>query len=599
MNTMVSPPTYRRLAAILAADVVGYSKLMGVDELATLAALKRHRGEVFDPAVARFNGRIFKLMGDGTLVEFASVVDAVNCAVDIQMAVAAAAPEPGQTHIMLRIGVNLGDVIIDDDDVYGDGVNIAARLEPLAHHGGICISSIVKESVGDRIDVTFGDAGEVEVKNIARPLRIWKWKPGEGGKAPAHESALAASSNGATAESAKPAPAASIAVLPFDNMSGDPEQEYFSDGISEDIITDLSKISGLVVIARNSSFAYKGTSIDLRKVGRELGVNNVLEGSIRRAGNRVRITAQLIDATNGAHLWAERFDRDLTDIFAVQDEVTLQIVGALKVALTPSEEARVAVVAHDPAAHDAYMRGREILARTLADRSDLEAVQRLLKKAIEIEPRYSEAHAALAMSYNYDYMNHWTDQSDKIIELGIETARRAVEFDPNEPFAHYALAVTTGVSGDAEASRKSVAEVLRLNPNFASGYILRGLEEIAAGRKAAAISHIEKAIRLDPANNIAIHFLGMAHLFAGNFETAAATFRHRLIVFPKTDISRALLAAALGHLGDLEEARRIWGELLSIKPDYSLDTHMRVVFFRDPVDENTVRQGLAKAGLPG
>ena len=322
----------RKLAAILAADVVGYSRLMAADEAGTLAALKRHRETVFDPAVAAHNGRVVKLIGDGTIVEFASVVDAVNCAVSVQRS-GVPAPDHRAAAIVLRIGINLGDVIMEGEDIYGDGVNIAARLEPLAEPGGICISSIVNESIGNRIDVRFQDGGEITVKNIDRPIRIWRWQP-EGAAANSRQPNVAN-------PAAKVAPA-SIAVLPFTNMSGDAEQEYFSDGISEDIITDLSKIAGLIVIARNSSFTYKGRSVDVRAVGRELGVRSELEGSIRRAGQRVRITAQLIDAESGGHLWGDRYDRDLTDIFEVQDDVTHRIVDALKVTLSPAEKARLA-----------------------------------------------------------------------------------------------------------------------------------------------------------------------------------------------------------------------------------------------------------------
>jgi adenylate cyclase len=324
----------RKLAAILAADVVDYSRLMGADEAGTLAALKRHRETTFNPAVAAHNGRIVKLIGDGTIVEFGSVVDAVNCALSVQRS-GASLPDATahQPTIVLRIGINLGDVIIENDDIYGDGVNIAARLEPLAEPGGICVSSIVHESVGNRIEVRFEDGGDISVKNIDRPIRVWKWHPGK-------TDVAADRSNAANAVPYVETP--SIAVLPFTNMSGDPEQEYFSDGISEDVITDLSKIAGLMVISRNSSFTYKGRSVDIRAVGRDLGVRSVLEGSIRRVGNRVRIAAQLIDATNGVHLWADRYDRDLTDIFAVQDDVTRRIVDALKVTLSPSEKERLA-----------------------------------------------------------------------------------------------------------------------------------------------------------------------------------------------------------------------------------------------------------------
>src|SRR5580704_1377343 len=287
--------TNRRLAAILAADVVGYSRLMAANEAGTLTALKQFRENLFNPAIASHNGRIVKLIGDGTLVEFGSVVDAVECAVEVQNAVAARMISSGEPAIQLRIGVNLGDVIIDGDDIYGDGVNVAARLEPLADPGGVCISSIVHEGVGNRIDSAFKDFGQVNVKNIDRPISIWKWRPGE---AP-----IAAPAATPKREASRAAP--SIAVLPFDNMSGDPSREYFSDGVAEDIITDLAKVAGLIVIARNSSFAYKGKKFDIRDIARELNVRFVLEGSIRQAGKRVRVTAQLIDAGTGAHLWAE------------------------------------------------------------------------------------------------------------------------------------------------------------------------------------------------------------------------------------------------------------------------------------------------------
>src|SRR5215469_5291983 len=323
----------RKLAAILAADVVDYSRLMGADEEGTLAALKQHRQTIFLPAVAAHNGRIVKLIGDGTIVEFGSVIDAVNCAISVQRPDNAPPDKVlRQPKIVLRIGINLGDVIIEGDDIYGDGVNIAARLEPLAEPGGICVSSIVNESIGNRIDIRFKDAGDITVKDINRPIQIWKWHPG-------------ATKDVTKSKIDKTLPkvaTASIAVLPFTNMSGDPEQEYFSDGISDDIITDLSKIAGLAVIARNSSFTYKWRSVDVRNVGRELGVQSVLEGSIRRAGKRVRIAAQLIDTTNGGHLWADRYDLDLTDIFEVQDDVTHRIVDALKITLNPAEKERLA-----------------------------------------------------------------------------------------------------------------------------------------------------------------------------------------------------------------------------------------------------------------
>jgi adenylate cyclase len=404
----------RKLAAILAADVVGYSRLMGADEAGTLGALKRHREVIFDPAVAAHNGRIVKLIGDGTIVEFGSVIDAVNCALAVQRS-AALPPEPNSapSPIVLRIGINLGDVIIEGEDIYGDGVNIAARLEPLAEPGGVCISAIVNESIGNRVDVHFQDGGEIGVKNIDRPIRVWRWHP-------ATAATVEQKTNGAHA--AQKISTASIAVLPFTNMSGDAEQEYFSDGISEDIITDLSKIAGLTVIARNSSFTYKGRAVDVRAIGRELGVQSVLEGSIRRAGNRVRITAQLIDAGSGGHLWADRYDRDLTDIFAVQDDVTHRIVDALKVTLGPEEKARPAGggAPINMEAYDYSLRGREILLGPQKTRETFEQATALFRKAIEIDPNFAVARAGLGFAYMFDYQNRWSDDPDASLALAKE-----------------------------------------------------------------------------------------------------------------------------------------------------------------------------------
>ncbi len=416
----------RRLAAVLAADVVGYSRLMGADEAGTLAALKRHREAIFNPAVAAHNGRIVKLIGDGVIAEFGSVVDAVNCALSVQGSrVAAEDQSASQPVIVLRIGINLGDVIIEGDDIYGDGVNIAARLEPLAEPGGICVSSIVNESVGNRIDAHFQDGGDISVKNIDRPIRVWKWHPSVATSTAARSNAAKPPPNGATA---------SMAVLLFTNMSGDPEQEYFSDGISEDIITDLSKIAGLMVIARNSSFTFKGRSVDVRAVGRDLGVRSVLEGSIRRAGNRVRITAQLIDAGTGAHLWADRYDRDLTDIFAVQDEVTRRIVDALKVTLSPAENTRMTDTGTTSMeAYDCFLRGRELLLGSTKNRDTFEESKESLMRAIDLDPSYAQAYAGLAFAYMLDYQNRWSDDPDGSLLQSRHYAEEAIEKNPKEP----------------------------------------------------------------------------------------------------------------------------------------------------------------------
>ena len=431
--------------------------------------------------------------------------------------------EPNGKGITLRIGINLGDVIVEGDDIYGDGVNVAARLEPLAEPGGICVSSIVNESVGSRIDAAFRDGGEVTVKNMDRPIRVWKWNP---------DSDVAANEpmqrDPETAELRREQ--ASIAVLPFDNMSGDPEQEYFSDGISEDIITDLSKVAGLMVIARNSSFTYKGKSVDIRTVGRELGVTAVLEGSIRRAGNRVRITAQLIDAASGAHLWAERYDRDLTDIFTVQDEVTRHIVEALKVTLTPAEAARLSDgTTKSIEAHDLFLRARELVMGPHKDAAVFRQSVALLKGATALDPDYGEPYAALAMAYNLDFHNRWTDDPDGSLKTAMQYADLAVEKAPNDPFGHYVASMLSGFLRDFDRSDTEIKTALELSPNFALAVNAHGVGMIYRGDCETAIPEIERAMRLDPEfSQQYLHFLGLAYLLAGKYETAAAEFRERI-----------------------------------------------------------------------
>jgi adenylate cyclase len=580
----------RKLAAILVADVVGYSRLMGADEAGTLAALKKFRETIFDPAVAAHNGRIVKLIGDGTIVEFGSVVDGVNCALAVQRS-RLSSPDTvaRQSIIVVRIGINLGDVIIENDDIYGDGVNIAARLEPLAEPGGICISSIVHESVGNRVDVRFQDGGDISVKNIDRPVRVWKWHP--------NKTDVVTNPSNASGSTPK-VEAPSIAVLPFTNMSGDAEQEYFSDGISEDVITDLSKIGGLIVIARNSSFAYKGRSVDIRAVGRDLGVRSVLEGSIRRAGSRVRITAQLIDVTNGAHLWADRYDRHLTDVFAVQDDVTRRIVDALKVTLSPAEKARLADSGTPNIdAYDCYLRGRELLAMNPKNRERFEQASKLFVRALELDPSYSQAYAALSMAYNLDYQNRWSDNPDTSLRLAKQNAELAIEKNPNEPFARL-VAAWAAMFEDLDRAKSEADNTLALNPNSAGAYVVLGHIETLSGRPLEAIPAIERAMRLDPAFRAQhLHFLGMAYLLAGKYETAAALLKERVNLMPGTDFGRVLLASALGHLGDGEEARRIWRELKEINPRYSFSEHFARQLFKNEKDVRRIADGLANAEL--
>jgi adenylate cyclase len=389
--------------------------------------------------------------------------------------------------------------------------------------------------------------------------------------------------------------------LPFDNMSGDPEQEYFSDGITEDIITDLSKVGGLKVIARNSSFAYKGKTFDIRTVARDLGVTSVLEGSIRRAGNRVRITAQLIDAGEGSHLWAERYDRDLTDIFEVQDEVTKRIVDALKVTLTPTEQARLADEdgTANIEAHDLFLRGRELMSGQHRTREIFEKARALLERVIALDPAYGPAYAALALAYGLAYNNAWLPDLPGTLRRADELATNGVKLAPNDPYCHYVLSMTAGFSRDYARSKAAIDKALELSPNYAWALNSRGALQIFSGNPADGIRDIEQAVRLDPANaSQYLHFIGLGYLTAGNYETAAAHFRERILMTPETDLSRALLAASLGQLGQVDEARRIWRELKDINPDYSFAVHINRLPFRNPADAERIVAGLAKAGLP-
>jgi adenylate cyclase len=390
----------------------------------------------------------------------------------------------------------------------------------------------------------------------------------------------------------------SIAVLPFQNMSGETEQEYFADGITDDIITDLSKIAGLLVIARNSSFAYKGKSVDIRTIGRELGVRSVLEGSIRRVNNRVRITAQLINAADSAHLWAERYDRDLTDIFAVQDEVTHHIIDALKIKLTPGEAARIAdIPTKSLEAHDLFLRGREILYGQKWNREIFDTVVALLRGAIELDPNYAEAYAGLGWAHLYDFHNHLTGSPDAL-DVAEHFANLAVEKGPKVPFAHWLAAAAAGWKRNPERAKSETEIALTLNPNDALAYATRGTTEIYSGNPLAAIPFLERAIRLDPVHTQQyIHFLGSAYLVACNYEAAVTSFRERIRLAPETDLSRGLLVSALGHLGEIDEARRIWAELKQVNPKYSFAGHLARLPFSNPADAARIKDDFAKAGL--
>lgn len=586
---MDTPLVTRRLSAIMVTDVVGYSRLMAADEDKTLAALNTHRQIVFDPSVTRNNGRIVKLMGDGALVEFLSVVDAVRCARDIQIGMTA---KEGEAGIVLRIGINLGDIILQNDDIFGDGVNIASRLEQLSKPGGICVSSVVQENVGGRLNIVFQDGGAVSVKNIDRPLKVFHWHPEDTPRA-----------SDFFVERADPAPRDAehaIAVLPLDNMSGDPEQEYFSDGISEDIITDLSKVSGLTVIARNSSFAYKGKSVDLRIIGRDLRVTHVLEGSVRRVGNRVRINAQLIDATTGSHIWADRYDRELTDIFAVQDEVTLEIVNALKIRLTPAERANINDAGTSNIdAHEDYMRMRGFLFFPGMNAEGWKQAVLYGERAISKDPNYADPYGMLAMMHLLDYHNHWSGRtSQEAMQEADKLAAHAVEIDPDGLWSNHAYAVVARWQGKLELASKTLEKAMSKSADSSLGWFTKGELELALGRLPEAIDAIERAIRLEPSfRHQYLQFLAMAHFLKGNFETAALLLRERVLLVKDTDIGRAWLASALGHLEEIEQARTVWTEMMEINPTFAIRTRLARLTLADPSHEMMMLQGLSKAGV--
>ena len=523
---MSKEPIQRRLVAILAADVVGYSRLMELDEASTMTDLKMRWAEVVEPVVASHQGRIFKRIGDGMLVEFGSAVAAVECAAELQKAMAAVHDDdPADRRIMLRIGVNLGDVMVEGSDLYGDGVNVASRIEGLAVPGGVAISNAVHEHVHGRVSIDFVDSGSHEVKNIERPLHIWSWSPNA-------EATTASAGRAPHPPRSKP----SIAVLPFDNMSEDSEQGYFADGITEDIITDLSKVSGLFVIARNSSFAYRGQAPDVRKVSRELGVRYVLEGSVRKVAGRVRINAQMIDGTTGGHLWAERFDRDLEDVFAVQDEVTRTIVDALKVKLTAGEEARRENRAKvDPEAYDLLVRARQTVLQ-LRPEAAREA-RRMLERVIEIDPDLALPYARLAIISFAEYANRWNDATDDNLKRALELARKAVDTDATEPQGFVSLSMALSWLRRLDEAQAAAERAVALAPNLADAQTCLGNILDFQGRHEDAVAHYTRAYQLDPQFDMSLHFLGRALLALGRFDEAETAFKRRLT-----------LDAALGHV---------------------------------------------------
>jgi adenylate cyclase len=582
----------RRLAAILAADVAGYSRLMERDEAGTLARLRTLRRDLIDPKIAEHKGRIVKTTGDGILVEFPSVVEAVACAVAFQQGMAArndatAADE----RIQFRVGINSGDVIVEDGDIHGDGVNIAARLEGIAAPGGICISAIVRDQVQGRLECVFMDIGEQRLKNIARPVRVYRVgpkSPHPGPPPPAGEGSAQSARVGA--EPALPLPdKPSIAVLPFQNLSGDPEQEYFADGMVEEIITALSRIRWLFVIARNSTFTYKGQAVDVKRVGRELGVRYVLEGSVRKGGGRVRITAQLIEAETGAHLWADRFDGSLEDVFELQEQVAMSVAGVIEPALQAAEAARSA---HRPtsdlSAYDLYLRACSL------HPSDPQALA-LVEQAIVRDPNYAPALAWVANCCMHLVSDGSAPHRDANRQKGIDCARRGLEAARNDPGVLAEAAFALACFGeDIDAMIALVDRALAFNPNYARGWHMSGFLRLWAGQTERAIEHAEKALRLSPRAQAgrSNYLIGAALFFDRRFEEAVPRLRVAIEDTPVFPTPYRFLAACYAHMGLLDEARATIARLRPITPEVMVNYPLP---FRDPGHRELYFSGLRRA----
>ena len=572
--------TTRRLAAILAADVAGYSRLIETDEEGTLGRLKALRANIIDPKIAGHKGRIVKTTGDGMLVEFASVVDAVRCASELQVAMAESnAPLPQDHRIEFRIGINVGDIVVEDGDIFGDGVNVAARLEGLAEPGGICVSARVREDATGRLDLAFEDIGEQSLKNITRPVRAFRVAMG---RKLVPEPPLALPD--------KP----SIVVLPFANLSGDPEQEYFADGMVEEIITALSRIRWLFVIARNSSFTYKGQSVDVRQVGRELGVRYILEGSVRKGGNRVRITAQLIDAASGAHLWADRFDGSLERVFELQDQVAVSVAGIIEPTLQAAEIRRVAErPTNDLTAYDFYLRALPHASFFFAKDRNAQALD-LLGRAIERDPGYGPALAAAAWCHAQLDVNGWADDREANRLKGIDLARRALQVAPDDPEVVGPAAFVLGWYGqDIDAAVGLIDRCLDLNPSSARSWYWSAVLRLFVGTPDLAIEHFETSMRLSPRDRFGapLSGIGGALLFSRRFEEAAAKLRASLEQHPTFALTYRFLAACYAHMGRLQEAREVVDRLRTI----SRVVVPSVTPFRNPEHSELLLSGLRLA----
>jgi TolB-like protein len=575
--------TPRRLAAIMSLDVVGYSRLIGEDEAGTLRALRELRNNLVRPELALNGGRPVKWMGDGLIAEFASVVQAVECAVSIQEQIAAKGPGA----ISLRAGITVGDVVVEGGDLLGDGVNVAARLQGLAEPGGIAVSEAVRDELGGKLSLDFADGGLQQVKNIARPVHVWRWAPGV-------DASLAAAAGVAVKVPDRP----SIAVLPFANLSADPDQEFFADGISEDIITALSRLRGFLVIARNSTFVYKGRSVDVREVGRDLGVRYVLEGSVRKAVDRIRVTAQLIEATSGNHLWAERYDRQLEDIFEIQDEITTSVVGRIGSELMAAEHERARQ--KPPQSLDAWeCFTRAVFKCALLSREASGEALVLLRRAIELDRGYARAHGLLAWTMMWRAFQGF-EPMDEALQSATAAIARGLAADKDEPWPHVARTMVGMATHDETLSTTSIARAVALNPNLAYAHGLQGAVEAVCGRATAALECIDRAVRLSPRDMFREDFdlfYAFAHFAAAHYDRGLEFAQLAHAETPGHPFPVQIGCVCAAHLGKLDTAATLLAELRALVPPLSLAWVEATSTFFQAADRARIAEGLRRAGL--
>jgi adenylate cyclase len=568
----------RRLAAILAADVVGYSRMMQADEAGTLTALKARRRDILQPLVTKFHGRVVKLMGDGVLIEYASAVDAITCAVELQAAMAAANTSwPEDRHVVLRIGINLGDVMVEGTDLYGDGVNIAARLEALAEPGSIFLSQTVFGHVRGKVQVSFEDLGEYNLKNMAEPVRVYRTTSTD------PSAAVTTSSRG----SGSPKP--SIAVLPFTNLSGDPEQQYLSDGITEDIVTELSRYHELLVIAPNSSFQYRDKSMNMKRVGRELGAEYLVEGSLRKAGDRLRVTAQLIEAATGAHLWAEKYDSDLADVFAIQDELTQTVAATLvgRVSQSRIESARRKPTAQW-AAYDYFLQAKEY-----RNQYNLDTAIVLLQRALALDSRYAQAHALLANCYGEKF---YLDAQRSTLTTALSHAERAISIDPNDAMCHRMMGYVQLALRNFDVAGQHLTKAIALNPDSAVSEVTYAFWLWAVGHTSEALDRLAAVAKRDPFKGIYFYQIrGYALFDERRYEEAIDALNQ---VNPKQSYDQAHLAAAYAYLGRDAEAQAQVADLLQAHPEYSISWFAEIDERKNLAAREHFAAGSRMAGIP-